>query len=78
MKRRYTKVSIEQVAEFYYAGYNFSQIAVQLGCSRNTVRTKIREYASKHMCKIYIGLGRPLKEVEDANRLYLQNIKYQK
>jgi uncharacterized protein YjcR len=68
MKRRYTKVTLEQVAELYYQGYNFSQIAVRLNCSRNTIRAKIREYASKHQCRIYVGHGRPLKEVTNASR----------
>jgi len=68
-KRKYTQVTIEQVADLYYRGLNFSQIAVELNCARNTIRSKIREYAIKNMCKIYVGHGRPRKQrIEDASR----------
>jgi len=43
-KRKYTKVTVNQVIRLYNQGMNFSQIAEQLGCVRNTVRTKIKQY----------------------------------
>jgi transposase len=37
-------VNSEDVIEEYYSGYNFSQIARNLGCSRNTVKKYIKQY----------------------------------
>jgi uncharacterized protein (DUF433 family) len=59
--RSYVQVTVEEVAELYYQGYNFSQIARELGCARNTVRAKIMQYVAKTGRHIYIS-GKPYKE----------------
>ena len=52
--RSYIKVTPEDVIRCYRKGYNFSQIARELGCCRNTVRKKIREHVAKTGDHIYI------------------------
>lgn len=33
--------------QLYHKGLNFTQIALMLGCARNTVRAKVRDYVHK-------------------------------
>ena len=68
MKRKYTKVTLEQVMELYYQDFNLSQIAFKLNCARNTIRKKIRLCALEYKCNIYIGRGRPRLKECNASR----------
>jgi len=47
MLKKYTKVTEYEVAALVNAGYNFTEIAEQLGCARNTVRAKVRKYVDE-------------------------------
>ncbi len=53
--RTYVKVTVNEVMNLYDEDYNFSQIAKTLGCCRNTVRKKIREYTAENGGNIYIS-----------------------
>jgi DNA invertase Pin-like site-specific DNA recombinase len=59
--RSYVKATIDEVIHLYHKGFNFSQIARELGCCRNTVRRRISEYMAKTGSHIYIS-GKPHKD----------------
>jgi len=46
-KRSYTRVTIKEVMRLYNEGMNFTQIADELECARNTVRAKVRQYVKQ-------------------------------
>ena len=71
-KRRYTKTSVEKVVRLYNRGYNFTQIAEELGCCRNTVRKKIRDYVATTGNYVYINVKPSISKItlEKMLKLY--------
>lgn len=68
-KRKYTRVTIEEVMELYNDGMNFSQISKYLDCARNTVRARIREYIEETGNPIPLRT-RPGLGFEDINQVF--------
>lgn len=52
--RNYVQVTVDDVVTLYEDGMNFSQIARELGCCRNTVRRKVRQYVAQTGGHIYV------------------------